>query len=119
MGKEAQSYWERKTSLPPFIPDLHQQKTLGVLSSLAGARQGQNPGEGGMMGGDARQSPNYTACLAAVVCILALFLPTEGDPSSSTSGSMLADQPWPHLSVNQKLVFAYVLGLVTMAILRM
>jgi len=96
-----------------------QRKTLGVLSSLAGARQGQNPGEGGMMGGDARQSPNYIACLAAVVCILALFLPTEGDPSSSTSGSMLAEQPWLHLSVNQKLVFAYVLGLVTMAILRM
>ena len=31
-----------------------QRKTLGVLSSLAGARQGQNPGEGGMMGGGNR-----------------------------------------------------------------
>lgn len=28
------------------------------------------------------------------------------------------DYPWLHLTVNQKLVFAYVLGLVTMAILR-
>ena len=31
-----------------------QRKTLGVLSSLAGARQGQNPVEGGMMGGGNR-----------------------------------------------------------------
>ena len=61
-----------------------------------------------------RQPPNYVACVAAVVCILALFLPTEGEASS-----LLADHPWLHLSVNQKLVFAYVLGLVTMAILRM
>jgi len=52
-----------------------------------------------------------------VVCILALFLPTEGDPVSNTN--LLSDYPWLHLSVNQKLVFAYVLGLVTMAILRM
>jgi len=94
-----------------------QRKTLGVLSSLAGAaRQGQ--GEGGILGRDGgRQSPNYIACVAAVICILALFLPTEGDPVSSSH--LLSDQPWLHLSVNQKLVFAYVLGLVTMAILRM
>jgi len=49
-----------------------------------------------------------------VICILALFLPTEGEVSST-----LSDYPWLHLSVNQKLVFAYVLGLVTMAILKM
>ena len=61
-----------------------------------------------------RQPPNYVACVAAVVCILALFLPTEGEHSA-----LLSDHPWLHLSVNQKLVFAYVLGLVTMAILRM
>ena len=64
-----------------------------------------------------RQPPNYIACLAAVICILALFLPTEGEGLSSSH--LLADNPWLHLSVNQKLVFAYVLGLVTMAILRM
>ena len=64
-----------------------------------------------------RQHPNYIACLAAVVCILALFLPTEGEGLASSH--LLSDHPWLHLSVNQKLVFAYVLGLVTMAILRM
>merc|ERR1719447_1126954 len=65
----------------------------------------------------ATTSPNYIACLAAVICILALFLPTEGDNVSNSH--LLTEYPWLHFSVNQKLVFAYVLGLVTMAILRM
>ena len=70
------------------------------------------------------QQPNIVACLAAVVCIASLFLPTEGDPSTSggkgeaDSSSLFRNYPWLCLSVNQKLVFAYVLGLVTMAILR-
>ena len=54
-----------------------------------------------------------------MICILALFLPTEGDASLTSASSLLSEYPWLHLSVNQKLVFAYVLGLVTMAILRM
>nr|ACO15694.1 Motile sperm domain-containing protein 1 [Caligus clemensi] len=58
--------------------------------------------------------PNYVACLAAVICIGALFLPTEGEDSAHH----LQDYPWLILTMNQKLVFAYVLGLVTMAILR-
>ena len=56
-------------------------------------------------------SVNYIACFAAIVCIAALFLPTEGEPA-------LSDYPYLQLTVNQKLVFAYVLGLCTMAILR-
>ena len=60
-----------------------------------------------------QHSPNLIACFAAVVCIIALFLPTEGE-----SNNVLKDYPYLHLTVNQKLVFAYVLGLVTMAILR-
>jgi len=94
-----------------------QRKTLGVLSSLQSQQQDRE------RTGDGQnrevQSPNYIACIAAVVCILALFLPTEGDKSSEgDSSSLLAEYPWLHLSVNQKLVFAYVLGLVTMAILK-
>jgi len=90
-----------------------QRKTLGVLSSLTKGQvgvQAENQNRDG-------HPPNYIACIAAVVCILALFLPTEGDPISSSN--LLSDYPWLHLSVNQKLVFSYVLGLVTMAILRM
>lgn len=88
------------------------RKTLGVLSSL-GARAHHEDSHGEQRNRE-NQPPNYVACVAAVVCILALFLPTEGEVSS-----LLSDYPWLHLSVNQKLVFAYVLGLVTMAILRM
>lgn len=62
------------------------------------------------------QQPNVIACLAAVVCIVSLFLPTEGD--SSSKKPFFEENPWLCLTVNQKLVFAYVLGLVTMAILR-
>ena len=61
--------------------------------------------------GEGAAPVNYIACFAAVVCIAALFLPTEGE-------STLAEYPYLQLTVNQKLVFAYVLGLVTMAILR-
>lgn len=88
------------------------RKTLGVLSSL-GSRAQSELAEGAQGSRD-YQPPNYVACIAAVICILALFLPTEGEMSS-----LLCDYPWLHLSVNQKLVFAYVLGLVTMAILKM
>lgn len=82
---------------------------------MAKGQVGGPPGEN--QGRVEGHPPNYIACIAAVVCILALFLPTEGDPISNTN--LLSDYPWLHLSVNQKLVFAYVLGLVTMAILRM
>ena len=57
--------------------------------------------------------PNYVACLAALICIAALFIPTEGESKDGVFG-----YPWLVLTVNQKLVFSYVLGLVTMAILR-
>jgi len=90
-----------------------QRKTLGVLSSLA---KGQVGGAQGDTQNREGHPPNYIACIAAVVCILALFLPTEGDPISNNN--LMSDYPWLHLSVNQKLVFAYVLGLVTTAILR-
>ena len=59
------------------------------------------------------EQPPWIACLAALVCIISLFLPTEGEESQ-----LLKDYTWLHLTVNQKLVFAYVLGLVTMTILR-
>ncbi|KAI0226884.1 Motile sperm domain-containing protein 1 [Lamellibrachia satsuma] len=55
--------------------------------------------------------PNWLIVSAAVVCIAVLMLPTHGDP-----GSII-----PHylcLSLPQKLIAAYILGLVTMAILR-
>ncbi|XP_072033640.1 motile sperm domain-containing protein 1-like [Amphiura filiformis] len=58
-----------------------------------------------------RTSPGATVVLLAVVCIVALMLPTQGEKQSHIPEYL-------HLTVNQKLIAAYVLGLVTMVILR-
>lgn len=57
------------------------------------------------------QTPNYIVVVAAVVCIVALLLPTQGDEDTRFPTYL-------HLTSHLKLVFAYVLGLVTMVILR-
>jgi len=87
-----------------------QKKALGIFPNL-------NPDQSSSSPGRDLAAPNYIACAVAVVCILALFLPTYCEPNQ-TSPPLLEDYPWLHLSLNQKLVFAYVLGLVTLAILR-
>ncbi|XP_029329381.1 motile sperm domain-containing protein 1 isoform X1 [Mus caroli] len=55
--------------------------------------------------------PSLLTVFLGVVCIAALMLPTLGDMESLVPLYL-------HLSVNQKLVAAYILGLITMAILR-
>jgi len=97
----------------PHEQHLHQTGAGGVVASSGGGQYYTT------LNGERQhqQQPNIVACLAAIVCIASLFLPTEGDSSSSAS-SLFSNYPWLCLSVNQKLVFAYVLGLVTMAILR-
>uniref|UniRef100_A0A8C5KFF7 Motile sperm domain-containing protein 1 n=1 Tax=Jaculus jaculus TaxID=51337 RepID=A0A8C5KFF7_JACJA len=55
--------------------------------------------------------PSLLTVFLGVVCIAALMLPTLGDMESLVPLYL-------HLSVNQKLVAAYVLGLITVAILR-
>jgi len=46
---------------------------------------------------------NYIAVAAAIACIFALMMPTEGDKNSQLPLYL-------HLSVNMKMVFTYVLG---------
>jgi hypothetical protein len=60
----------------------------------------------------AAAGPNYIAIAVAVVCIIALMLPSSEDQSEQSVWSIF------HLSAHQKMVFAYSLGLVTMVILR-
>uniref|UniRef100_A0A8C2LDP7 Motile sperm domain-containing protein 1 n=1 Tax=Cricetulus griseus TaxID=10029 RepID=A0A8C2LDP7_CRIGR len=55
--------------------------------------------------------PSLLIVLLGVICIVALMLPTLGDMESLVPLYL-------HLSVNQKLVAAYILGLITMATLR-
>ncbi|XP_069684660.1 motile sperm domain-containing protein 1-like isoform X2 [Periplaneta americana] len=57
------------------------------------------------------QTPNYIVVVAAIVCIVALLLPTQGDKDTKFPVYL-------HLTFNLKLVFAFVLGMVTMAILK-
>jgi len=49
------------------------------------------------------QTPNYIVVVAAVVCIVALLLPTQGDQDTRFPTYL-------HLTSHLKLVFAYVLG---------
>ncbi|KAK2703768.1 motile sperm domain-containing protein 1-like [Artemia franciscana] len=59
---------------------------------------------------DARSSPNYLALLVAAICVAALMLPTTGDADTQLPTYL-------HLTLHQKLVFAYTLGLMTMVVL--
>ncbi|EDO30843.1 predicted protein [Nematostella vectensis] len=62
-------------------------------------------------GVDTTYTPSVWVVLLAVGCIAALMLPLEGESSSSRLPHYL------FLSVNQKLIAAFILGLVTMALL--
>ncbi|XP_059507289.1 motile sperm domain-containing protein 1 isoform X2 [Stegostoma tigrinum] len=59
----------------------------------------------------ASSGPSLLTVFLGIICIIALMLPTLGEAESLVPVYL-------HLSVNQKLVAAYVLGLVTMVILR-
>jgi len=109
-------------TLHPGVPDPsdnrhssslpHHRAHAAVLPPQGAASNQDNVQAYGPFTDHPGQHPNLVACFAAIVCIVALFLPTEGESET------LKDYPYLHLTVNQKLVFAYVLGLVTMAILR-
>lgn len=109
-------------TLHPGVPDPsdnrhssslpHHRANAAILPPQAISNQDNVQAAYGPFTDHPGQHPNLVACFAAIVCIVALFLPTEGDTA------ILKDYPYLHLTVNQKLVFAYVLGLVTMAILR-
>lgn len=57
------------------------------------------------------QTPNYVVVMAAIICIGALLLPTQGDEDSRFP-------EYFHLTSNLKLIFAYVLGMVTVVVLK-
>jgi len=86
------------SDLQPNMTDIGALKTH-PLESLS--KPAQQPGTGS----------NYIAVCVAVICIIALMLPSSEEKTDSM-WSMF------HLSSHQKMVFAYSLGLVTMVIFR-
>jgi len=86
------------SDMTPIMTDTGALKThpLETLSKPA-----QQPGTGS----------NYIAVCVAVICIIALMLPSSEDKTDSMWSVL-------HLSSHQKMVFAYSLGLVTMVIFR-
>jgi len=61
-------------------------------------------------GSSLSSSPSMVIILAAVLCIASLMLPTQGESSPLPN--------YLHLTTNQKLIAAYILGLVTMVIFK-
>ncbi|XP_028401412.1 motile sperm domain-containing protein 1-like [Dendronephthya gigantea] len=59
---------------------------------------------------DVKSGPGVMVISLCCVCLIALMLPTVGETTSIP--------PYLHLTVNQKLIAAYILGLATMAILK-
>lgn len=55
---------------------------------------------------------NYVALVAGIICIVGLLLPTEGEQNNRVPEYL-------HLSVNFKLIFSFVLGMVTIIVLRL
>ncbi|CAK9795392.1 Motile sperm domain-containing protein 1 [Anthophora quadrimaculata] len=55
---------------------------------------------------------NYIALFAGIICIAGLLLPTEGEQNNRVPDYL-------HISVNFKLIFSFVLGMVTSIILRL
>ncbi|OAD56208.1 Motile sperm domain-containing protein 1 [Eufriesea mexicana] len=55
---------------------------------------------------------NYVALFAGIICIVGLLLPTEGEQNNKVPDYL-------HLSINFKLIFSFVLGMVTIIILRL
>lgn len=60
-----------------------------------------------------RQSPSIPVLLLSLACVVALMLPTTYDERASSSVPR-----YLHLSINQKLIAAYILGKIPSTFLR-
>ncbi|XP_052783684.1 motile sperm domain-containing protein 1-like [Mya arenaria] len=79
-----------------------QTSTSGADTQTTVPNQGGRPRQGA--------GPSFIVIVTGLVCIVALMLPQQGETTSRLPDYL-------HLSHNQKLIAAYVLGLVTMLIL--
>jgi len=86
-------------------------ESLPPTSAMAAATQEVQQSLVARHGGRVTSGPSLVIVGTAVFCIIALMLPTHGDSQSALPQYLF-------LSLHQKLIAAYILGLVTMAILR-
>jgi len=141
LGAEASSMGGMSSSGHSF----QQQSPSGFMGSGGGPGHSlgssggrDNPLSGSTAGESVRMGigflpqttqPNYAVIFTAIVCLIGLMLPNSveicnnnssrnnGDPSSSNQLSSWIPASF-HLTLHQKLLFAYTLGLVTMVIFR-
>jgi len=95
---------DRFESVQPAVLPHGQARQQGTT-----AQQDHSIYQAGVGGG----GPSLVLVSAAIVCLVGLLLPTEGDAATQ---SRLP--PYLHLNANIKIVIAYILGLLTYAILR-
>lgn len=62
-----------------------------------------------------RSLPSLHVVLLLLACLIVLMLPTQGDDINNVNSNV---PKYLYLSVNQKLIAAFILGLVTMAVLK-
>lgn len=90
-------------SFPPPEFERQSSQRVGNIGGQAGLHQ------------QPLHTHSYLIILVAVLCIVALMLPTHGDAQANSSSRL---PEYLYLNVPQKLVAAYILGLVTMLLMR-
>ncbi|XP_062579610.1 motile sperm domain-containing protein 1-like [Saccostrea cucullata] len=96
--------------LPKKEPSQQPEDNFHSLSASASQEPQGPPSRAIRQEGRGGGGPSLIVICTAVSCILALMLPLSGDTESRLPDYL-------HLTVNQKMIAAYILGLVTMVIL--
>ncbi|XP_013416374.1 motile sperm domain-containing protein 1-like [Lingula anatina] len=96
---------------PTRDSQVKSEDTFESLPTVPGGKMGEQLSIPIRPGQSQSTSPSLVIIMAAIACIAALMLPTVGDKNIKVPEYLV-------LSVNQKLIAAYVLGLVTMVLLR-
>jgi len=107
-GGDMSSSMFSMTSSPDANDDSVQRPRVHRIDDDGSGQSGRN---------STGQSPNVLIILIAVACVLTLMLPVASDGLADAQARSLLPV-YLHISLPQKLIAAYVLGLVTMVIFR-
>jgi hypothetical protein len=117
-----------EAGLQSAISESFQQCPPGAASSSSSRSSVREPNAAGGVGVflPAGHQPNYVILITALMCVVGLMLPISSESCIRESGTTSSSSqtisslipPYLHLTINQKMLAAYALGLVTMVILR-